>query len=60
MKPALTFFAALILAAVCVGMTVRLDLEYRAVHQIRQTGDSLLAEWVQRKCIPQRTEADGR
>lgn len=46
------FYGALILAAVIVGMFVRTDKEYRAVHQVRQSGDSLLADWYAKKCIP--------
>lgn len=46
------FYAALLLATVCVGFAIRSDREYRAVHQIRVAGDSLLADWYAKKCIP--------
>lgn len=48
-------YAALILAAVCVGVVIRVDREYRAVHQIRVAGDSLLQNWYARKCVPRAT-----
>lgn len=46
------FYAALILAAVCVASVIRNNNEYRVVHQNRQSGDSLLADWYAKKCIP--------
>lgn len=46
------FYGALILATLCVALTVRTDKEYRAVHQIRVAGDSLLADWYAKKCVP--------
>lgn len=45
-------YAALMLAAVTVGNNIRTDKEYRAVREIRQQGDSLLAAWYAKKCVP--------
>lgn len=51
-RPNWTLYAALVLASVCVGVIVRTDKEYRAVREVRAAGDSLLANWVQKKCVP--------
>lgn len=50
--PNWTLYAALILAALTIGNNVRVDKEYRAVREIRQEGDSLLASWAQKRCVP--------
>lgn len=50
--PNWTLWAALVLAALTIGNNIRVDKEYRAVREIRQEGDSLLANWAQKKCVP--------
>lgn len=50
--PNWTLWAALILAAVTIGNNIRTDKEYRAVREVRWQGDSLLADWAQKKCVP--------
>lgn len=51
-RPNWMFYAALILAAVTIGNNIRVDKEYRAVREIRAEGDSMLASWAQKKCVP--------
>lgn len=51
-RPNWTLYAALVLAAVCVAFVRRVDREYRAVHQIRVVGDSILADWSAKQCVP--------
>lgn len=45
-------WAAVILAAVTMANNIRTDKEYRAVREIRQEGDSMLASWALKKCVP--------
>lgn len=51
-RPNWTLYAALILAALTMGNNIRTDKEYRAVREIRLAGDSLLASWALKKCVP--------
>lgn len=46
------FYASLVLAAVCLGFVLRTAREYRAVHELRVAGDSLLTDWMAKKCVP--------
>lgn len=50
----------MLLAAVCVGVIVRTDKEYRRVRTIRQSADSILSDWILKKCVPRATGANER
>lgn len=51
-RPNWTLYAALILGALTIRNNIRVDKEYRAVREIRQEAEGLLAVWQMKKCVP--------
>ena len=51
-RPPWWLYAVLALCALTVGVIIRTDKEYRSVRAVRMEGDSLLADWAQKKCVP--------
>lgn len=51
-RPPWWLYAVLALCALTVGVIVRTDKEYRQVRTIRMQADSILSDWVLKKCIP--------